>query len=64
MGVAEDKKKMQLGFWRSPGFAAENRRRGRYQCNQGRYGRRERDGSIPWLGFGQLVQYQSIGGKL
>ena len=46
VGERKKKKKRQFVFLRGLDFAVENGRRGRCQCNRGRYGWIGRDGSI------------------
>lgn len=64
MGLAGEKKMRRFGALRSHISLAGNRRKGRYQCNQDRYGGRMIDGSILELLFGQRRRSQSIGDKL
>lgn len=62
MMEAENGKKRQLDFLMT--HVVGNRRKGRCQDNQGRYGWRMRDGSNPGFVFGQLDGSHSTVDKL
>lgn len=53
----------QFDILGTPVFVTVNRRRDQCQDNQGKYGRRRRDGNTLVIVFGQLDRYPNTEGK-